>query len=130
VSLQSPLRFRRALAALLLPASLIPVLLLAPSLARAPATLWRRAERALAPAQAKVHHRERSGPAYFLVGPARLEIDAMAPAAGALTPRVGVSPLAEPTWAAEQAAGPGRPVVLIAYAGEAAAASGSGLGGQ
>ena len=50
VSLHLP--FRRAFAALLLPVSLVPVLLLAPSLVRAPATLWRHTAHALAPAHA------------------------------------------------------------------------------
>jgi hypothetical protein len=128
VSLQLPLR--RALAALLLPASLVPVLLLAPSLARAPVTLWSHAARALAPAHRTVH-REAPGPRYFLVGPARLEIDVFEDAAGALTPRVGVSPFAEPEWAARAAAGPNAqaetPTILVARGRELTTASGQPL---
>jgi hypothetical protein len=115
MGLRAPFGLRRALGAMLLPVSLIPVLALAPSLARAPATLWRRTERALAPAHAKVHHREPSGPKYFLVGPARLELNVLTPVAGVLTPQLGVSPLAEPAWA-ELVDGPPRPVVFIARA--------------
>jgi hypothetical protein len=115
VSLRLPFRFRRALGTLLLPASLIPVMVLAPSLARAPATLWRRTERALAPAHAKVRHHAPSGPKYFLVGPARLELNVLTPVAGGLTPQLGVSPLAEPEWV-ELVDGAPRPVVFIAHA--------------
>ncbi|HEY3830471.1 MAG TPA: hypothetical protein VGL57_14855 [Solirubrobacteraceae bacterium] len=115
MSLQFP--FRRALNVLLLPASLIPVLLLAPSLVRAPATLWRHTAHALAPAHAKPHRPPRSGPSYYLVGPARLEIEVLEGSAGALTPKVGVSPFAEPAWVAQAAvagnAQRGAPVLLL-----------------
>jgi hypothetical protein len=114
-------RLKRTLAALLLPLSLIPVLLLAPSLARAPATLWLRAARFIAPAHPRTRHREPSGPAYFLVGPARFELEALRSGAGALTPQLGVSPLAEPAWAAERAAGAARPVLLVVPARRAPA---------
>jgi hypothetical protein len=119
VSLRLPLR--RALAALLLPASLLPVVLLSPSLVRAPATLWQHTAHALATALAPAHravHREAPGPSYYLVGPARLEIEALEGSAGRLAPQVGVSPFAEPAWAARAAAGPHaraeQPSVLIA----------------
>jgi hypothetical protein len=128
VSLQLP--FRRTLAALLLPASLIPVLLLAPSLARAPMTLWRKTAHALAPAHHAIH-REAPGPRYYLVGPARLEIEVLEGSAGTLTPKVGVSPFAEPEAAARAAAGPNaqadRPIVLIAPGRELTTASGQPL---
>ncbi len=130
VSLHPPLR--RVLAALVLPASLIPVALLAPSLVRAPATLWRHTAHALAPAHAKVHHAPPPGPRYFLVGAARLEVEAYAGGAGVLTPRVGISPFAEPEWAARSAAentrGHGAPIVLIARGRELTDASGRPLG--
>jgi hypothetical protein len=88
------LPFKRALAALLLPASLLPVVLLAPSLARAPATLVLRAARLIAPAH-EVVHRAPVEPERYPIGASRLEVDVFAPAAGALTPQVGVSPLLE-----------------------------------
>lgn len=113
------LSLRRALAALLLPASLAPVVLLAPSLARAPATLALRAERplarALAPAKVR---REPPEPRRYPVGAARLEVDVFEPLAGAFTPQVGVSPLAEHESAQERAR---QPVVLLT--GEPAAGS-------
>jgi hypothetical protein len=130
VSLQEPL-LRRVLAALLLPISLVPVLLLAPSLVRAPATLWRHTAHALAPAHPRVVHRPAPGPRYYLVGPARLEIDVLEDSvAGALTPKVGYSPLAEPEWAAQSAAareGSRTPSVLIARGRELTTASGEPL---
>ncbi len=99
------LPLKRALAALLLPASLLPVLLGAPSLARAPATLALRAERpiarALAPAKT---HRAPPEPGRYPIGAARLEVDVFQPVAGDFTPQVGVSPLAEHRSAAEVAA--------------------------
>jgi hypothetical protein len=130
MSLQAPL-LRRALAALLLPISLVPVLLLAPSLVRAPATLWRHTAHALAPAHPRKVHHEAAGPRYYLVGPARLEIDVLEDGyAGALTPKVGYSPLAEPEWAAQGAAaleGSRTPSVLIARGRELTTASGEPL---
>jgi hypothetical protein len=85
---------KRILAALLLPGSLIPVVLLAPSLVRAPVTLIGHLERMVAPAHVRVHHAPYEPPRYP-IGAARLEVEAFAPAAGVLTPRVGVSPVAE-----------------------------------
>lgn len=130
MSLQEPL-LRRALAALLLPISLVPVLLLAPSLVRAPATLWRHTAHALAPAHPRKVHHEASGPRYYLVGPARLELDVVeAGFAGALTPKVGYSPLAEPEWAAQSATaleGGHTPIVLLARGRELTTASGEPL---
>jgi hypothetical protein len=129
VSLQLP--FRRALAALLVPASLVPVLLLAPSLVRAPATLWRHTTHALAPAHHRVVHREAPGPRYYLVGPARLELDVLEGVAGVLTPKVGYSPFAEPEWAVRVAGGPEAqalmPTVLVAPGRELTTASGQPL---
>jgi hypothetical protein len=129
VSLHVP--FKRAFAALLLPLSLLPVLLLSPSLVRAPATLWRHTAHALAPAHPRVVHHERPGPRYYLVGPARLEIDVLEDGlAGALTPKVGYSPLAEPEWAAHGAAaleGSDTPSVLLARGRELTTASGQPL---
>ena len=100
---------RRLLAALLLPGSLLPVLLLAPSLARAPATLVLRAERFIAPAHVHVHHAPPPMQRYP-IGAARLEVDVFAAAAGVLTPQVGVSPLLEHAGAVR---GAYEPVVLI-----------------
>ncbi|HEY2766666.1 MAG TPA: hypothetical protein VGI76_00305 [Solirubrobacteraceae bacterium] len=120
----------RALAALLLPLSMAPVLLLAPSLLRAPAVLVRHAAHALAPAHHKVHHIPPEGPSYFLVGPARFEIEAMEGAAGDFTPKVGVSPLNEPEWAARVAAAGVEhrdPLVLLARGRELTTASGEPL---
>jgi hypothetical protein len=116
VTLRLP--FRRTFAALLLPASLLPVLLLAPSLARAPATLVLRLERAITPA----HHARRRGPGElprYPIGASRLEVDAFAPAAGVLTPQVGVSPLLEHAGAVR---GAYEPVVLIVGGRESGAA--------
>lgn len=101
---------RRALAALLLPASLVPVLLLAPTLVRAPVTLVLRLERMVAPAHARVYHAPYEPPRYP-IGAARLERDAFETVAGVLTPQVGVSPLAEHETALERAR---RPIVLLA----------------
>jgi hypothetical protein len=130
VSLQEPL-LRRVLAALLLPISLVPVLLLAPSLVRAPATLWRHTAHALAPAHPRKVHHEAAGPRYYLLGPARLELDVLEDSdARALTPKVGYSPLAEPEWAAQSAAAleaGGTPSVLIARGRELTTASGEPL---
>jgi hypothetical protein len=129
VSLHLP--FRRAFAALLLPASLLPVLLLSPSLVHAPATLWRKTAHALAPARSRVVHRQAPGPRYYLVGPSRLEIDMLEGIAGPLTPKVGYSPFAEPAWAARAAVGSDAqrrmPVVLIAPGRELTTASGQPL---
>jgi hypothetical protein len=105
---------RRVLAALLLPASLLPVLLLAPSLARAPETLVLRLERVVVPAHARVYPAPYEPPRYP-IGAARLEVDVFETAAGVLTPQVGVSPLAEHESALERAH---RPIVLIAPGGE------------
>lgn len=130
MSLRRP-SFGRVLAALLLPLSMVPVLLLAPSLMRAPAILVRHAAHALAPAHHKVHHIPPEGPSYFLVGPARFEIEAMEDVAGDFTPKVGVSPLNEPEWAARAAAASGAedrdPLVLLARGRELTTASGEPL---
>jgi hypothetical protein len=85
---------RRGLAMLLLPLSLLPIVLLAPSLVRAPATLVVHLERMVAPAHAAVH-RVPHEPARYPPGASRLERDIFAPVARILTPQVGVSPLAE-----------------------------------
>lgn len=111
------LPFKRVLAAMLLPASLLPVLLLAPTLARAPATFALRLERMVVPAHARVYPAPYEPPRYP-IGAARLEVDVFGPAAGVLTPQVGVSPLAEHESALERAH---RPIVLIAPGGEAGA---------
>jgi hypothetical protein len=108
---------RRVLAGLLLPASLLPVLLLAPSLARAPATFVLRLERMVVPVHARVYPAPYEPPRYP-IGAARLEVDVFEPAAGVMTPQVGVSPLAEHESALERAR---RPIVLIASAGGAEA---------
>lgn len=100
---------KRALAALLLPASLAPVVLLAPSLARAPATLVLRLERMVVPAHARAYPAPYEPPRYP-PGAARLERDVFAPVAGILTPRVGVSALAEHETREEKAHAP---IVLI-----------------
>jgi hypothetical protein len=125
------LPFKRTLATLLLPVSLLPVVLLSPSLVRAPATLWRKTAHALAPAHHAAVHHAAPGPRYFLVGPARLEIEVLEGVAGSLTPQVGVSPLAEPEWAVRDAAGPNAqadaPSVLIARGRELTTASGQPL---
>jgi hypothetical protein len=126
VSLHRP-SLGRALAALLLPISMVPVLLLAPSLVRAPALLVRHAAHALAPAHHKAHRLPPQGPSYFLVGPARFEIEAMEGAAGALTPKVGVSPLNEPEWAARAAGTADEPLVLVGRGRELTTASGRPL---
>lgn len=111
------LPIRRVLAALLLPASLVPVALLAPTLVRAPATLVVRLERMVASAQHSVHHAPYEPPRYP-PGASRLERDAFAPVAGPLTPQVGVSVLAEHQTPAERAR---QPILLIT--GEPAARS-------
>ncbi len=103
------LSLRRALAALLLPASLAPVALLAPSLARAPATLVLRLERMVVPAHARVYPAPYEPPRYPPGAP-RLERDVFAPVAGPLTPQVGVSALAEHESPAERAH---QPILLI-----------------
>jgi hypothetical protein len=88
------LSIRRVLALLVLPASLFPVLMLSPSLVRAPATLWRRV---IPPTGAHIVRVSRHPrPELLLIGAARFEVDAFEPLAGALTPRVGVSPLSAP----------------------------------
>jgi hypothetical protein len=103
------LSLRRALGMLLLPASLLPVVLLAPSLARAPETLVVRLERMLAPAQPPVRRTPYEPPRYPPGAP-RLERDLFAPVAGILTPQVGVSVLAEHQTREERAHAP---IVLI-----------------
>jgi hypothetical protein len=113
LALRLPLK--RALAALLLPVSLLPVVLLAPSLARAPATLVVRAARLIAPAHAAVH-RGHPEPARYPIGASRLEVDVFAPAAGVLTPQVGVSPLLEHAHGVH---GAHEPLVLTVGEGEA-----------
>ncbi len=129
MSARSP-RMGRMLAMLLLPISMAPVVLLAPSLFRAPVVLVRHAAHALAPAHHAVHrHPAPQGPRYYLVGPARFEIEAMEGAAGALTPKVGVSPLNEPEWAAQAAALSDDPSVLLARGREITDASGAPLPG-
>jgi hypothetical protein len=106
---------KRVLGALLLPASLLPVLLLAPSLARAPATFVLHLERMVVPVHARVYPAPYEPPRYP-IGAARLEVDVFGPAAGVLTPQVGVSPLAEHESALERAH---RPIVLSAPGEEA-----------
>ncbi len=96
---------RRGLAMLLLPLSLLPIVLLAPSLARAPATLVLRLERMVLPTQ----HPARSAPSEpprYPPGASRLERDVFAPVARILTPQVGVSVLAEHQTRAEKAHAP------------------------
>jgi hypothetical protein len=88
------LSIRRVLALLVLPASLFPVLMLSPSLVRAPATLWRRVDPPAPAHVVRVPPAPRPVP--LLIGAARFEVDAFEPFAGRLTPRVGVSPLAPP----------------------------------
>jgi hypothetical protein len=82
------------LALLMLPASLFPILMLSPSLVRAPATLWRRVAPPAPAHVVRVPRRPR--PPLLLVGAARFEVDAFEPLRGPLAPRVGVSPLALP----------------------------------
>jgi hypothetical protein len=94
---------RRGLAMLLLPLSLLPVVLLAPSLARAPATLVVRLERMVLPRQ----HPARSASSQpYPPGASRLERDIFAPVARILTPQVGVSALAEHQTREEKAHAP------------------------
>jgi hypothetical protein len=96
---------RRGLAMLLLPLSLLPVVLLAPSLARAPATLVGRLERMVMPTQ----HPARGAPSEpprYPPGASRLERDIFAPVARILTPQVDVSPLAEHQTREEKAHAP------------------------
>jgi hypothetical protein len=109
---------RRALAILLLPASLLPIVLLAPSLARAPETLVVRLERMVASAQRPVYRAPYEPPRYP-PGASRFEVDAFAPAAGVLTPQVGVSALAEHQTRAEKAHAP---ILLITGEPEARSA--------
>jgi hypothetical protein len=90
----SSFSIRRLLATLLLPASLLPVVLLAPSLVRAPFTLGRRIERAVAPPHVRVYPAPPE-PKRYLLGAPRLEVDVFAPATGSFTPEVGVSPFDE-----------------------------------
>jgi hypothetical protein len=108
----SGLPLRRALAMLLLPFSLVPVVVLSPSLVRAPGVLVQRAERVLAPARTGGRvggpsiHRAPSEPPRYPPGASRLERDVFAPVAGPLTPQVGVSPLAEHQTSEEAAHAP------------------------
>jgi hypothetical protein len=131
--LSLPPSLKRLLTALLLPASMVPVVLLAPSLVRAPATLWRHTAHMFAPAHHKPVHHEPLGPRYYLVGAARLEVETFEGAAGAMTPKVGVSPFAEPAWAAQVAAADPAvhaasvPSVLVARGQELTDASGQPL---
>jgi hypothetical protein len=99
------LSLKRALASLLLPASLLPVVLLAPSLARAPATLVLHLERMVAPPGRPVYRAPFEPPRYP-PGASRLERDVFAPVAGPLTPQVGVSALAEHQTPEEKAHAP------------------------
>ena len=88
------LSLKRVLALLVLPASLFPVLMLSPSLVRAPATLWRRV---VPPAPAHVVRvSRRPRPPLLLIGASRFQVDAYEPLVGVLAPRVGVSPLSLP----------------------------------
>jgi hypothetical protein len=105
-STSSPIR--RALAILLLPASLLPVVLLAPTLARAPATLVVRLERIVAPARASGAPIRRAPyePPRYPPGAPRLERDVFETVAGILTPQVGVSVLAEHQTRKEKAHAP------------------------
>ncbi len=100
---------KRGLAMLLLPASLLPIVLLAPSLARAPETLVVRLGRIVAPAQRPVR-RAPHEQARYPPGASRLERDIFAPVARILTPQVGVSPLAEHQTREEKAH---EPILLI-----------------
>jgi hypothetical protein len=85
---------RRVLALLVLPASMLPLLALSPSLVRSPTTLWQRID---PPAPARVVRVRRAArPTRWLVGAARFEVDAFEPLAGALMPTVSISPLASP----------------------------------
>jgi hypothetical protein len=95
---------RRVLEIVLLPLSLLPVFLLAPSLARAPETLWRHTAHLLARARVPrpVEHYRLPGPYPILIGATRLEVDLLEGLAGPLTPRVGVSPFVEPEWLARE----------------------------
>jgi hypothetical protein len=93
------------LAMLLLPLSLVPVVVLAPSLVRAPGVLAGKLERALAPAHRPARHAP-TEPARYPPGASRLERDVFAPVARVLTPQVGVSPLAEHQTRAEKAHAP------------------------
>jgi hypothetical protein len=86
------LSIRRVLALLVLPLSLFPLLVLSPSLVRAPATLWRRID---PPGPVRVATAPpATPPPRWLIGAARFEVDAFEPLAGPLLPKVGVSPLA------------------------------------
>jgi hypothetical protein len=96
---------RRALAMLLLPFSLVPVVVLAPSMVRAPVVLVQRAERVVADAQHPAHHAPYEPPRYP-PGASRLERDVFAPVAGPLTPQVGVSAMAEHQTPTEKAHAP------------------------
>jgi hypothetical protein len=108
----SGLPLRRGLAMLLLPLSLVPIVVLSPSLVRAPGVLVQRAERVLAPARGGGRvggpsiHRAPYEPPRYPPGASRLERDVFAPVAGPLTPQVGVSPLAEHQTTAEAARAP------------------------
>jgi hypothetical protein len=99
----SSFSIKRALAMLLLPASLLPIALLAPSLARAPETLVVRLERMVVPARRPAH---RAPQPRYPPGASRLERDVFAPVAGPLTPQVGVSVMAEHQTRAEKAHAP------------------------
>ncbi len=101
----SSFSIKRGLAVLLLPLSLLPVVLLAPSLARAPETLVVRIERIVVSAHAAVH-RALPEPARYPPGASRLERDVFAPVARILTPQVGVSVLAEHQTRAEKGHAP------------------------
>jgi hypothetical protein len=96
---------RRAFAMLLLPLSLLPIVLLAPSLARAPETLVVRLERMVLPTRHPAHRAPYEPPRYP-PGASRLERDIFAPVARILTPQVGVSALAEHQTHEEKAHAP------------------------
>ncbi|HXB65166.1 MAG TPA: hypothetical protein VNV42_09865 [Solirubrobacteraceae bacterium] len=96
---------RRVLAMLLLPLSLAPVVLLAPSMVRAPGVLVGHVERLVAPAHRAVRPAPYE-PWRYPVGASRLERDMFVAVAGPLTPQVGVSAMAEHQTPEEQAHAP------------------------
>jgi hypothetical protein len=99
------LSLRRALAMLLLPFSLAPVVLLAPSMVRAPGVLVGHVERLVAPAR-RAARPVPYEPWRYPVGASRLERDMFVAVAGPLTPQVGVSAMAEHQTPREKAHAP------------------------